>query len=101
MRRSFPGALRMTHDEVLMLIISGAVIVEIVATFSYLRRIPYVALLLCSFAALSLSCLFTVIEGFVSPGLFNILEHLSIMAGAILLALWSGLVFGRRKQERL
>ena len=89
----------MTHDEVLMLIISGAVIVEIMATFSYLQRIPHVSLLLCSFAALFLSCLFTVIEGLISPDLFNVLEHLSIMAGAILLALWSGLVFGCRKQE--
>jgi hypothetical protein len=89
----------MTHDEVLMLIISGAVIVEVAATFSYLRRIPRVSLLVGSFAALFLSSFFTVAEGFVWPGLLNAFEHLSMMAAAILLALWCGFVFRPRKQE--
>ncbi len=86
----------MTHDEVLMLIISGVVIIEIAATFRYLRRIPHLFLLLSSFAALVLDNLFTVAEGLVWTDFFNVLEHLSIMAGAILFALWCGLVFGPR-----
>ena len=94
MRRFPGGTLSMTHDEVLMLIISVTVIVEIATTFRYLRRIPHLFLLLGSFAALALDSIFTVAEGLVWTGLFNVLEHISIMAGAILFALWCGLVFG-------
>ena len=89
----------MTEDEVLMLIISAAVIVEIVATFGYLRRIPHPYLVLGSFACFVLGSLLTVAEGFVWTGSLNVLEHLSVMAGAILLALWCGLVFRPRRQE--
>ena len=89
----------MTRDEVLMLIISCAVIVEIVATFNYLRRIPHAYLLLASFAAFVLGSILTVVEGFFWATLFNVIEHLSLMIGAILLALWCGLVFRRPKQE--
>ena len=93
------GTLSMTHDEVLMLIISGAVIVEVISTFSYLRTIPHLSLLLGSFASIVLASAFTVAEGFVWPDQLNVLEHLSVMAGAVLLALWSALVFGSRKPE--
>ena len=89
----------MTHDEVPMLIISAVVIVQIVMTFRYLQRIPYLFLLLASFATLVLGSLFTVVEGFAWTGLCNILEHLSVMAGAVLLALWCGLVFRPQRQE--
>ncbi len=89
----------MTHDEVLMLIISGAVIIEIVATFGYLRRIPHPLLLLGSFGALALGSVSTVAEGFFWAGPFNVLEHLSMMAGAVLFALWCGLVFRPRRSE--
>ena len=98
--RVFGGTWRMTEDEVLMLIISAAVIVEIVATFGYLRRIPHPFLILGSFAAFVLGSLFTVAEGFFWAASFNVLEHLSVMTGAILLALWCGLVFRPRRQER-
>ena len=89
----------MTRYELLMLIISGTVIIEIAATFGYLRRIPHPFLLLSSFAALVLDNLFTVAEGFIWPGLINVLEHLFVMVGAILLALWCRLVFGLRRRE--
>ena len=93
------GTLRMTHDEVLMLVISGAVIVEVVSTFRDLRSIPHLFLLLTSFVAMFLASFFTVIEGFFWGDGFNFLEHLSVMIGAILLAVWCALVFGIRKSE--
>ncbi len=89
----------MTRDEVLMLIISGAVIVEITTMFRYLRRIPHLYLLLSSFGAWVLAAVFTVAEGFFWPGPLNVLEHLSTMTGAILLAVWCGWVFALRKEE--
>jgi len=84
----------MTHDEVLMLIISCAVVVEIAATYRNLRQIPHAFFLLGSLAGLALASLSTVVEGFLWADLFNWLEHLSLMAGAILLTLWCALVFG-------
>ncbi len=84
----------MTHDEALMLIISCAVVVEIVATYRHLRKIPHALLILGSFAGLVLGSLSTVVEGFLWAELFNWLEHLALMAGAILLTLWCALVFG-------
>lgn len=89
----------MTYDEVIMLIISCAVIVEIAATFGYLRRIPYSRLLLSSFGASVLGYVFTVIEGFIWTGFFNTMEHLSLMIGILLFALWCIRVFGPRRQE--
>ena len=89
----------MTHDEVLMLIISGAVIVEIIATFGYLKRVPHPFILLGSFAGLVLGSFFTVAEGLLWNSLLNFLEHLSMMTGAILFALWCGLVFRPRRRE--
>ncbi len=89
----------MTHDEVLMLIISGAVIVEIVATFGYLKRVPHPFLLLGSFAGLAMGSFFTVAEGLLWNSLLNVLEHLSMMTSAILFALWCGLVFRPRRRE--
>jgi len=89
----------MTQDEVLMLIISGAVIVEVVATIRHLRPIPHLSLLLASFGGMALASLFTVVEGFAWADGFNLLEHLSVMSGAILLALWCALVFGTHRPE--
>lgn len=89
----------MTHDEVLMLIISCAVVVEIAATYRHLRQISHAFLLLGSFAGLALGSLSTVVEGFLWAELFNWLEHLSLTAGAILLTLWCALVFGPQNRR--
>ena len=89
----------MTHDEMLMLIVSGAVIVEVASMFGYLRTIPYFFLLLSSFGTIVLASLFTVVEGFLWPDALNFLEHLSVMIGAILLAVWCALVFRTRTSE--
>ena len=89
----------MTHDEVLMLIMACVVILEIATTFDYLRRIPHSYLLLSSFGAFVLGSFLTVVEGLLWTGLINYLEHVSLMVGAILFALWCALVFRGRKQE--
>jgi hypothetical protein len=89
----------MTHDEVLTLIIACTVIIEIAATYRYLRRIPHALLFFGSFVALVLSSFFTVAEGVVWADPFNYLEHISVAAGAILFALWCERVFRHRKEE--
>ncbi|MHC4291427.1 MAG: hypothetical protein ACYTEU_07805 [Planctomycetota bacterium] len=91
--------LGVAHDEIIMLIISLVVVIQVTASFKFIRQLPHWYFLLCSFAAVALSAFFTVTESFVFTEQFNYLEHLSFMAGAILLAIWCGLVFGFKKRE--
>ena len=91
--------LGVAHDELIMLIISLIVVVQVVANFQLLRRVPNHLLLLGSFALVAFSTFCTVVEGLVFPEVLNYLEHLSFMSAMILLAVWSGCVFGSKKRE--
>ena len=91
--------LGMAHDELIMLIISLIVVIQVVANFQLLRRVPNHLLLLGSFALVAFSSFCTVVEGLVFPEVLNYLEHLSFMSAMILLAVWSGCVFGSKKRE--
>ena len=91
--------LGMAHDELIMLIISLIVVIQVVANFQLLRRVPNHLLLLGSFALVAFSTFCTVVEGLVFPEVLNYLEHLSFMSAMILLAVWSGCVFGSKKRE--
>jgi hypothetical protein len=97
--RSFKEMLDVSHDELIMLIVSLAVVIEVVANFGFVRRIPQRFLFLCSFGSFVLGAFLTVIEGLIFAGALNYLEHLAYMAGAISLAVWCGRVFGSKKQE--
>lgn len=88
------------HDELFMLVISMLVVVQVVATFKVLQRLPYHWILLGAFAATALSAVCTVVEGFFLPEVLNYIEHLSMMSAAILLAVWCGIwAFSRQPQE--
>lgn len=90
------------HDELTMLIISLVVVIQVVATFKFLRWLPYRSLILCSFGAVALSAFCTVAESVVFPEVLNYIEHLSFMAASILLAVWCGLwAFGSKQKEGL
>lgn len=92
--------LNMSHDnEMIMLIISLAVVVQIAAIMKFLRVLPYSNYLLFSFGCLLASAILTVAEGYLFAELFNYLEHLSYLASAILLAVWCGRVFMGKQQE--
>ena len=91
--------LGMAHDELIMLIISLIVVIQVVANFQLLRRVPNHLLLLGSFALVAFSTFCTVVEGLVFPEVLNYLEHLSFMSATILFAVWSGCVFGSKKRE--
>lgn len=90
--------LGVAHDELIMLIISLIVVVQVVANFQLLRRVPNPLLLLGSFALVAFSTFCTVVEGLVFSEALNYLEHLSFMSATILLAVWSGCVFGFKKR---
>ena len=91
--------LGVAHDELIMLIISLAVVIQIVANFNFLKRLPGSSLILSSFALVALSAFCTVAESLVFPEVLNYIEHLSFMTASILLAIWCWHVFGFKKQE--
>jgi len=93
------GELRIEHDEAIMLLVSLVVIIEIITSYTFIRLIQYRGLLLASFFMFVLGAVLTVAEGFVLKGVLNYLEHLSLLASAVLLAAWCGRVFRGRKQE--
>jgi hypothetical protein len=91
--------LGVAHDELIMLIISLIVVIQITANFKLLWRIPKHLLLLCSFGLVAFSTFCTVAESLVFPEVLNYIEHLSFMTASILLAIWCWCVFGSKKQE--
>jgi uncharacterized membrane protein len=91
--------LGVAHDELIMLIISLIVVIQIAANFKLLRRIPNHLLLLCSFGLVAFSTFCTVAESLVLPEVLNYFEHLSFMIASILLAIWCWRVFGSKKRE--
>ena len=93
--------LGVANDELIMLIISLIVVIQIATSFKFLRRLPNRLLLLCSFVTVAFSAFFTVAESLVFPEVLNFLEHLSFMTAAILLAIWCRQVFCFNKQEDL
>lgn len=88
-----------SHDELIMLILSLAVAIEIWVNFGFIRRAPRPVLLLCSFGLFVLGAFLTVAEGFFFEGVLNYLEHLAYMAGMIALAVWCGWGFGAKRRE--
>ena len=91
--------LGVAHDELIMLIISLAVVIQVAANFNFLKRLPGSYLILSSFALVALSAFCTVAESLVFPEVLNYIEHLSFMTASILLAIWCWRVFGFKKQE--
>ena len=91
--------LGVAHDELIMLIISLVVLVQVVANYRFLQRLPWRSLILCSFTLLALSAFCTVAESLVFEEVLNYIEHLSSMVAAVLLAVWCWCVFGSKKQE--
>ena len=94
-----PGPLKIEKDEVIMLMVSLVVLIEIVVSFNYIRLIPHKDVLVCSFVLFVLASVFTVAEGFVFGRVLNYAEHLSLAGSAILLAVWCALMFGSRRRE--
>lgn len=84
----------MVEERELVTLITGVVVL----VFMLLRRkelehIPHGGLFLASFAVLVFGWLFTVLEGFALPTLFNLLEHLCYSASTVLLTICSWKIF--------
>ncbi len=91
--------LGVAHDELIMLIISLVVVIQVAANFNFLKRLPGSPLIFCSFGLVVLSAFCTVAETLLFPEVLNYVEHLSFMTAAILMAVWCWWVFDSKKQE--
>ena len=91
--------LGVAHDELIMLIISLVVVIQIIVSFKFLQWLPHRIYIFCSFGFFLFSSICTVAEGFFLAETLNVLEHLSFMVSAVLLTVWCWYVFGAKKQE--
>ncbi|MDH4203130.1 MAG: hypothetical protein OEV87_09565 [Phycisphaerae bacterium] len=95
--------LGVNNDELIMLIISLVVVVQIAASIKFLRWIPNRFLVLSGFACVALSAFCTVVESLFSgqtAEALNYVEHIAFMIASVLMAVWCGLwTFARREPE--
>ncbi|MFP4050719.1 MAG: hypothetical protein ACLFVB_03135 [Thermoplasmata archaeon] len=57
------------------------------------KDLPHPNLLITAFIMFLLSWIFTNVEGFFFGDIFNLLEHLSQLIGAVLIAVWCWKIF--------
>jgi hypothetical protein len=95
--------LGVNNDELIMLIISLVVVVQIAAGIKFLRWIPNRFLIIFSFACVALSAFCTVAESLFSgqtAEVLNYVEHIAFMIASVLMAVWCGLwTFARKEPE--
>ena len=84
-------------NEILNLILFLGVLFFILKNRPELNRLPALALLMGGFHMLVLAAALTIVEGFFWEAALNVLEHVCYAAGALLMAIWCGLVFTRRR----
>ncbi len=95
------------QNEIVVFILMLGVLIFYVGTYAQSRRFPGWKLFLISFSILTAGFFFTNIEGVFYQILHlhglaeasNILEHSCYVVSAIVLALWSRSVFGRRSDR--
>jgi hypothetical protein len=87
------------EKEVIIFVFATGVLLFILVKRTQLRRIPAGAVLLAGFYSFWFGWGFTVIESLCWQTFFNYLEHVSYLAGSLLIATWSWLVFGKRARS--
>jgi len=75
-------------NEVVMLVIGGAVFIFSLAYKHEIRRIPHWKILLTAFYILLGAWTVTIVEGFLWAAVFNVLENICYACSALLLLFW-------------
>lgn len=77
------------HENEVFVLCLGTVVLFFVGFYrSHLNRLPASGLLLTAFVAIWIGWLATVLEHFMLPIFFNLLEHTAYAANGVLLLLW-------------
>jgi len=77
-----------SENEVVMFFIAIGVVIVCVRYYPKIKKTKDVKLLLWGFFVFFAACNFTIIEGFIFPRFFNLLEHLSYLISSICIAIW-------------
>jgi 4-hydroxybenzoate polyprenyltransferase len=85
----------MHENEILVLLLSFAVLSFVVLYRRELKRLPAWRVLVCAFAFGILAWLSTVVEHFLFPTFFNVIEHFAYALNGIFLAAWCFMGFHR------
>ena len=92
LHRGVWGLAVVEENELLTLLVALAVVVFVVVNRSGLTALPRSNLSMTAFYLLAAGLTFTVLEGLVWRGGFNVLEHACYAASSILLAVWVWLI---------
>ena len=87
----------MLEDELIMFFLGLGLAILVGINYSVIKRFPASKLFFSSFYIILLAWLFTILEGFFLPNIFNLAEHIAYAASAILIAVWSYCVFIKQK----
>jgi len=86
-------------NEVVMLILGLGVFWFVMLNKHKIRRILAWQLLLSAFYFLMAGWFFTVLEGFILLPFFNLLEHISYLVSAVILAMWCRKIVYPKREE--
>ncbi len=75
-------------NELILLLFGLGAFVFILLNNARLKQLPVLSLFVHGFYCLLAGWFFTVVEGFVWPRAFNVLEHIAYFTSAVLLLLW-------------
>ncbi|MGM0444004.1 MAG: hypothetical protein ACQEQV_07445 [Fibrobacterota bacterium] len=76
------------HQELIRFIIGSAILLLMLIHRTHRKVVPWYHLFTASYLMLFCGWISTMVEGFVLPDFFNILEHLFYALSAFLLFLW-------------
>lgn len=77
------------ENEVVMFLLGGLMLYLSHRFRNNLKSLPYSFFFMGSYHLFFAAWTFTIVEGFILPDIFNLLEHSCYAVGALLLAIWS------------
>ena len=86
-------------NELIMLILGAGVLYLTILNKQKIRRIYAWKLLLLSFYYMMAGWVFTVMEGYFMEQFINILEHISYLASAVIMAWWCWQFAGNKLED--
>ena len=88
------------ENEIVMLLLGLGVLIFMLGNRQRIKSIPASNILMACFYTLVTGWVFTVVEGFIWPGFFNLLEHLCYAGSSVLMAVWCWKTFGHREKAK-
>ena len=87
------------HGEftLLVLVFGIGILIFVIGNLPQLRKIPLYRILIAGFIAFFMSWVFTVLEGLFWYRFFNLIRHVCLLTGSILVAVWCWETFVKKE----